>query len=157
MNRLVQGSRTKLGMRVLAGDRIGPQVLRVLRRGEFIALLIDVADARSETHVDFFGAPARVSSAPARIALRTGSWVIPAVVLRGPKDDLIIRPVVDASLRDFTPSGDEEADVQELTRRIMRCLEPHIRAHPDQWFIFQPLWGSSRALPKGVAAANEAV
>jgi len=46
--------------------------------------------------------------------------VLPAVVVRGPTDDLEIRPIIDFSLRDFTPSGDESRDVADLTRLIMR-------------------------------------
>lgn len=140
MNDLVQGSRAKLGMTVIGHDRLGPKVFRLLRRGEMLAMLVDVASDDTAIRVDFFGAPALVSSAPARLALRTGAWVLPAVVIRGPKDDLEIRPVLDMSLRDFAPTGDESRDVEELTRLIMRAMEPVIRAHPDQWFIFRRMW-----------------
>ena len=141
MNDLIVGSREKLGMRVIGGDRVGPNVFRALRRGEMLAMLIDIAaDDASAIETEFFGAPAHVSSAPARIALRTGAWVMPAVVLRGPGDDTIIRPVIDPSLEQFAPSGDEERDVRDLTARIIRALEPQVRAHADQWFIFRPLW-----------------
>jgi lauroyl/myristoyl acyltransferase len=140
MNRLVQGSREKLGMKVIGRDRLGPTVFRLLRRGEMLAMLCDVAEDEFGIRVDFFGAPALVSSAPARIALRTGAWVLPSLVLRGPEDDLVIRPIIDAGLRDYAPTGDEARDVEELTRLIMRSLEAGIRAHPDQWFIFRRMW-----------------
>lgn len=158
MNELVQGSRAKLGMRVIGHERVGPTVFKLLRRGEILAMLIDVtSEDAGGIRVDFFGAPALVSSAAARIALRTGAWVLPAVVLRGPDDDLDIRPLLDFSLRDFARSGDEERDVQELTRRALACIEGMIRQHPDQWFIFRRLWdaptrarANSRALPEGM-------
>jgi KDO2-lipid IV(A) lauroyltransferase len=140
MNDLVQGSRVRLGMRIIGHDRMGPTVIRALRRGEMLAMLVDVVTEQDGIRVDFFGAPALVSPAAARIALRTGAWMVPAVVLRGPDDDLVIRPIIDTGLRDFTPSGDETADAAELTRRTMAALEPHIRAHPDQWFIFRRMW-----------------
>lgn len=143
MNDLVQGSRSKLGMTVIGGNRLAPSVFKALRRGEMLAILIDVtSEEEGGIHVDFFGAPALVSPAAARIALRTGAWILPAIVLRGPSDDLEIRPVIDASLRDFAPTGDEPADARELTRLILRSLEPAIRDHPDQWFIFQRLWAT---------------
>jgi KDO2-lipid IV(A) lauroyltransferase len=128
MNDLVQGSRERLGMKVIGHDRMGPTVFKALRRGEMLAMLIDVAsEDAGAIHVEFFGEPALVSSAPARIALRTKAWVVPAVVLRGPNDDLVIRPFIDTSLRDFAPTGDEGRDVQELTRLIMESLEQGIR------------------------------
>lgn len=157
MNDLVQGSRSRLGMTVTGGHRVGPSVFRALRRGEMLAILIDVAsEDEGGIRVDFFGAPALVSPAAAKIALRTGAWVVPAIVLRGPDDDLEIRPVIDASLRDFAATGDETADVRELTRLILRSLEPAIREHPDQWFIFQRLWGASKTPGETARVAGSA-
>jgi KDO2-lipid IV(A) lauroyltransferase len=147
MNDLVQGSRARLGMKVIGHERVGPTVFKLLRRGEILAMLIDVASDAGAVDVEFFGAPAPLSAAPARIALRTGAWVVPAVVLRGPDDDLVISPIIDTSLRDFVTSGDEEADVRELTSRIVRSLEQVIRRHPDQWFIFKRLWSDRGVAP----------
>lgn len=158
MNDLVQGSRAKLGTTVIGHDRMGPRVYRALRRGEILALLVDVASSESTgIRVDFFGAPALVSPAAARIALRTQSWVIPAVVLRGPTDDVEIRPIFDTSLRDFAPTGDEARDVRELTRLIMASLETMIRKHPDQWFIFRHLWDKSAPVPASTRSFAEEV
>jgi KDO2-lipid IV(A) lauroyltransferase len=151
MDRLIRSSRERLGMRVIGRERAAPGALRALRRGEMLAMLIDIADeARDGIRVEFFGAPALVSSAPARIALRAGAWVVPAVVARGTRDDLEIRPVLDLSLRDFAASGDDARDVRELTSRIMRSLQGLVEEQPDQWFIFQRLWG---APPAGAHAA----
>jgi len=147
MNDLVQGSRARLGMNVIGHDRLGPSVFRVLRRGELLAMLVDVASDDVAIQVEFFGAPALVSSAPARIALRTNAWVVPAVVLRGPEDDLVIRPVIDLSLRDFASTGNQERDTQELTRLIMHSMETVIRKHPEQWFIFRRMWSRPRTAP----------
>ncbi len=154
MDALVQGSRARLGMHVIGRGRVGPAVFRALRRGEILAMLIDIAEeGAGSIDAEFFGAPAAVSSAPARLALRTGAWVVPAIVLRGPSDDLHIRPTIDTSLRDFTPTGDEAADVRRLTCLILASLEKPIAAHPEQWFIFQPLW---RGEPVATRASSRA-
>lgn len=150
MNDLVQGSREKLGMHVIGHDRLGKNVFRILRRGDMLAMLVDVALDDSGIRVDFFGGDALVSPAAARIALRTNAWVVPAVVVRGPKDDLDIHPIIDPSLRDYAPTGDKDRDVRELTRLIMRSMERVIRQYPDQWFIFRRLWAN------GVPAAAHA-
>jgi lauroyl/myristoyl acyltransferase len=151
MNDLVQGSRGKLGMEIIGHDHLGPTVFRTLRNGEILAMLVDVATEESGIRVDFFGAPALVSPAPARIALRTNAWVIPAVVLRGAADDTEIHPIIDLSLRDFHATGDEERDVRELTRLIMHSMEGVIRDHPDQWFIFRRMWNHTSAIPASAA------
>jgi KDO2-lipid IV(A) lauroyltransferase len=152
MNDLVQGSRAKLGMKVIGHDRLGPSVFRILRRGEMLATLIDVSTDEAGIRVDFFGGDALVSPAAARIALRTNAWVVPAVVLRGPKDDMHIHPIIDTSLRDYTPTGDETRDVYDLTRAIMASMERVIRQYPEQWFIFRRMW--TNPAPAAAAAAH---
>ncbi len=44
MNALVQGSRRHLGMKVIPMEKVGPGIIRALRRGEILALLIDVPE-----------------------------------------------------------------------------------------------------------------
>lgn len=151
MNDLVQGSRKKLGMNVVPVERVGPGVFRALRRGEILAMLIDVPAPGHAVTVDFLGAPAEVSSAPARIALRTGAWVVPAMVVRGPERDTIIRPVIDIRGAQYEPTGDEERDVRELTARIMAALGRCLTEHPEQWYLFHPLWPGVRG-PAGESA-----
>lgn len=157
MNDLVQGSRAKLGMKVIGHDRMGPTVFKALRRGEMLAMLVDVTSEEVGIRVDFFGAPALVSPAAARIALRTNAWVVPAVVLRDPHDDVVIRPVIDTGLRDFAPTGDPERDIYELTRLIMESMERVIRQHPDQWFIFRRMWNNTATLPASAARLAKGV
>lgn len=150
MNDLVHGSRERLGMKVIPVERVGPGVFRALKRGEILAMLIDVPAPGQTITVDFLGAPAEVSSVPARIALRTGAWVVPAMIMRGPQADTIIRPVLDVRTARYEPTGEEEQDVRTLTLLIMRAVEPFIREHPEQWFIFRRMWPQA---PQPVAQA----
>ena len=92
---------------------------------------------------------------PARIALRTGAWVVPAMVLRGPQRDSLIRPIVDLRTARYEPTGDEERDVRALTRLIMSALEPHVREHPEQWFIFRRMWPNLPQPREAPALASE--
>jgi len=140
MNELVHGSRERLGMKVIPRDQAAMRVFRCLKRGEMLAFLIDVPPPDQVVVVDFLGAPAEVSSAPARIALRTGAWVVPAMVIRGPERDSIIRPIVDIRSVRYEKTDDEERDVLELTQQIMHALEAQLRKYPEQWYIFRPMW-----------------
>ena len=139
MNDLVQGYRRHLGVNIIPMERVGPGVLRALRRGDILALLIDVPAPGASVAVDFFGALAEVPAGPARLALRTGARVIPAVLAREAGREELIRPILDFDVR-LEPSGDEEQDVRELTQQIMSSLERFIRQYPDQWFMFRPMW-----------------
>ncbi len=153
MNDLVHGSRERLAMKVIPMDRVGPGVFRALKRGEILAMLIDAPAPGQEITVDFLGAPAEVSAVPARIALRTGAWVVPAMVLRGPERDNIIRPIIDVRSARYEPTGDEERDVRALTRLIMGSLERFVSDHPEQWYIFHPVWPALRRRAKDSAPA----
>lgn len=142
LTELVFRSRERLGMRVIPITNVGPGLARALRRGEMVALLIDVDAPGQSVTVDFFGAPTEVSAGPARLALRLGAAVMPAVVLRGDRDPTHVAPVIDATVT-FEPTGDEEADVRALTQAIMWSLERQVRQHPEQWYIFRRMWASS--------------
>jgi KDO2-lipid IV(A) lauroyltransferase len=146
MDRLIHGSRERLRLKVIPADRrAAAGAFRALKRGEIVALLIDIPPPGQEITVDFLGAPAVVSAAPARLALRTGAWIVPVMVYRGPESDMFTRPIFETRAVRYEPTGDEERDVLAMTRQIMAAFEPHIRAHPEQWFIFRSLWPQAQA------------
>jgi len=151
MNSLVQGSRRHLGMKVTPMEKVGPSVIRALRRGEMLCLLIDVPEPGGTVRVDFFGAPTEVPVGPARIALRSGARPMPAILLRVKGKEEMIRPVVDFDLAPER-SGDEEEDAQRLTQAIMSSLERLIRIDPNQWFIFHDMWNRNNKIERTEAA-----
>ena len=169
MNDFIQGLRRNLGLKIIAakkakpgpstGLRTGPStdlrsgVLRCLSRGEVLGMMFDAVGPGEGLRVDFFGAPAEVSGAPARIALRTGARVLPGVMRRDRSDPTRLVPEIDFGLR-FEPTGDENADVQALSQAIAASLEGAVRRFPDQWFAFRPAWGTS--VPAKAAAPASA-
>jgi lauroyl/myristoyl acyltransferase len=155
MNQLVQGSRRHLGMKVTPMERVGPSVIRALRKGEILALLIDVPEPGGTVRVNFFGAPTEVPVGPARIAIRSGARPMPAILLRVKGKEEMVRPVVDFDLT-FEKSGDEEEDARRLTQAIMSSLERLIRIDPTQWFIFHDMWNRDhKAARAETALAHE--
>jgi KDO2-lipid IV(A) lauroyltransferase len=155
MNALVQGSRRHLGMKVTPMEKVGPSIIRALHKGEVLALLIDVPEPGGTVRVDFFGAPTEVPVGPARIALRSGALVMPAVVMRVRGEEKMIRPVVDFDLT-YERTSDEDEDVRRLTQQIMTSLERLIRLDPEQWFIFHPMWNRvPKAQPAEAALAQK--
>ena len=139
MNGLIQGFRRRLGMNVIPAEKGRLQAFRCLARNEVLGMHVDMVDPGEGIAVDFLGGQAEMASAPARIAIRTGARVVPAVVVRDPADDRRFLPVIDAGLT-FEPTADEEADVIVLTQRIAHAFEPFVRRYPDQWFAFRPVW-----------------
>jgi len=149
INRLVQGFRREMGMNIIPAEKGRLQTFRCLAQNGVLGMLIDMVENGEGVSVQFFGARARMSGAAARIALRTGARVVPTAIARDPADDRRFVPVIDAGLR-FEPTGDEEADVLALTQEIARRFEGFVRAYPDQWFAFRPVWeedGDAAARP----------
>ncbi len=139
MNAFIQGSRKHLGMKVTPMERVGPSVIRALKKGEFLALLIDVPEPGGTVPVTFFGAQTEVPIGPARIAIRSGARPMPAIILRIRGKEEMVRPIIDFDLT-YEKSGDEDEDVRRLTQAIMTSLERLIRIDPTQWFIFHDMW-----------------
>lgn len=139
LDRMVVAARERLGMQVLKMERAAPSLLRTLRSNRLLAILIDRPSPRDGIRVDFFGEPVDVPAGPARIALRTGTKVIPAAFARtGPRSECVslladfsIEPVI---------TGDDDEDVRALTQQIMDAHARFIAAHPDQWYMFREMW-----------------
>ena len=138
LNDLVFGSRRRLGMEVLPSDRVGPGLLRSLRRNEIVAALIDVPQPGRGVEVEFFGATVAVPDAPARVALRTNASVMAATMPRLASWSDRAAPWLE-HVR-YEPTGDTEHDVRALTQAIFDELETMVRRHPEQWYIFRSLW-----------------
>jgi len=150
LDKLVHDSRRRLGMNVITRDQAGPSLIRRVRRGEILAILIDVQPEGQTVDVTFMGRHATVSAIPARLALATGATVVPAVVVRGPERDTLIRPFIDVRGSRYEPTGDQGHDVQRLTQLIMASLERMMETYTDQWLLFHPLWleeGQRAAVP----------
>jgi KDO2-lipid IV(A) lauroyltransferase len=137
----VFGARERLGMKVVPSDRLGPAMLRTLRRGGLLALLIDRPTPGSGISVPFFGEPVDVPSGPARLALRTGAAIVPVAFPRlqrnGPRVGVIAGFDIDTC-----PSGDspDHDDVHRITAALMAAHESYIRRYPEQWYMFREMW-----------------
>ena len=150
IDELILGTRKRLGLTIVSADRMGPRVLRALKRNQVTALLIDVPSPEAGIQVEFFGELVAVPDTFARLALRAQSPVIAATLPRiGRWNDHArgrVEPVT------FEPTGDIERDVRDLTQATFHTLESQIRDDPAQWYIFRRLWLEPDVEPTGSAA-----
>ena len=138
LNELVIGSRERLGMQVLPSERLGPRLLRSLRRNEIVAALIDVPQPGRGVEVEFFGGTIAVPDGIARVALRMQASVVAATLPRlATWSD---QATAELARVEYAPTGDLERDVHGLTQAIFVALEPMVRRRPEQWYIFRSLW-----------------
>jgi lauroyl/myristoyl acyltransferase len=111
---------------------------RVIRDGGVLGILADRAVTGVGERVEFFGRPALLPSAQVALALRTGAALIPAFAWRD-KGLLVAR--IEEPL-ELASTGDRDADLRAGVRRFAAILERYITEHPEQWTVFEPVWGT---------------
>ncbi len=111
-------------------------LLRALRGGEALAMLIDQDTNVQNVFVPFFGRPAATPRAAADLVLRTGAAAVVCLVHRREDGTYL----VDAEEVDVPRTGDAERDATELTARLTGRIEAAVRAHPEQWVWMHQRW-----------------
>jgi len=144
-------------MRASAGPKVqigkGAQgtrkIFTMLRRGLCILLLVDQKTEQG-VMAPFFGRPAPTTPAPAALALKLGSTLLPASNERlgGARFRMTVHPPIE-----YTPTGDHDADVQALTEKINAAMEAAVRKRPSQWLWIHRRWKTARDETKNLKKA----
>lgn len=142
LHELLVRLRSAGGVRIVAlGANLMRELVAALRRNEVVGLIMDRDIAGTGVPVPFFGAETRLPGGAAALALRTGAPILPAVAVRRRDqrfEGWIEPPVAIERLPDL------QSSVAATTRRIAERFERYIRAYPEQWTVFQPLWPTNR-------------
>lgn len=137
LERLVERIRTRVGTRVLPRQEAVRGLLRALRQGGSVGMMIDQhMQDRSAVAVDFFGRPASTTSAIASLALHTGAPIIPVFALPLPGNRY--RLVYEAPIE--PPAPDDPDAVRTYTQRCTDLLEAYVRRHPHLWLWMHRRW-----------------
>jgi KDO2-lipid IV(A) lauroyltransferase len=112
------------------------EVLKALKRNEFVAVLSDQDGGRQGCFVDFFGRPSSTPKGAALFALRGGSPLITAFGVRQPD------ATTKTYLEEIPPpnTGDMEKDIETICAIYSQRLENFVRLYPEQWFWFHKKW-----------------
>lgn len=137
LGELLQRRRAALGCRFLAKEDSVHALLKELKAGRTLGLLLDqrhdVADA-----VTFFGRPAPVAIAPALLALRLDLPFVPVRVERlvGARFRITVEPPLlpDRGL------GEPRAVARDMVQRLYRLFEAWIAQRPEQWLCIKRRW-----------------
>ncbi len=138
---LIETTRTRFGNRSIDKRAAARPMLRILRSGGTLGLLVDLNTLPHEgVFVDFFGIPASTTASLATLALRTDAAVLPVFV---PWDERRGRFVlrIDPPL-EWTQTGDKERDVRELTSQFTSVIEGYVRRFPEQWLWIHKRWNT---------------
>jgi KDO2-lipid IV(A) lauroyltransferase len=138
LDRVVERLRTATGNQTIPKQKAMGQILRLLKRGEVVGILLDQNMAWQEgVFVDFFGELACTNTGMALVALKTGTPVLPAFSLR--QEDGRYRVVIEPEIP-LVQTGDKEQDVAKNTEMFTKVIERYIRNYPDHWLWLHQRW-----------------
>ncbi len=130
---LVERRRALSGNHIISKKEAAREILRALKSGRAVGILIDQNTAIEEgVFVDFFGTPACAGAGFAKLAQHSGAAVVPGYALWSEEERRYV-------LR-FDPEIPMSGDVREDTQRIHGHLESVIRQHPDQYLWIHKRW-----------------
>ncbi len=135
---LLRRFRERNGNAVVYKSDAAREMLRVLKRGGAIGILVDQHARTADAVVaPFFGRPALTTSIVARLADRTEALIVPASCLRTApaRYRLAFEPEID--VRNLTP---EERMPAPLTARLNLEVERLVRRAPEQWLWLHNRW-----------------
>jgi len=134
--------RTRLGNRLIAKSDAARDVLRTLRDGGTVAILVDQNVLPGEgVFVPFFGRLAATTPALARFQLKTDAAVVPAFVRPegGGRYCLELgEPILADEFRADGADADEQA--RRATTRYMEVTEAVVRSKPEAWLWMHDRW-----------------
>jgi len=131
-------------LRVKAGFEVTPitpeslrAAVRRLRRGGLVITAGDRPVLEDRQLITFFGRPAYLPLGPARLAMMSEATIL----MGGCHYDSHDGYVVDVTGPiEMVRTGDWRRDMVANTSRLATVLEGYVRAHPEQWMMFYPLW-----------------
>jgi len=138
LERILYGYRTLSGNRVIHKYGAAKEMLRAIRRGWGVAIVID-QNVRGEDGliVDFFGTPASTTPALATLALKTEAPVVPVFGIPLPDGRYLIRYLPEVPL---VRTGDTRQDILAFTQSCTRVIEAQIRERPEFWVWMHRRW-----------------
>lgn len=108
-------------------------LIRALRHGRLIGLLVDIPEGGPTTIVHYCNGPVSFSTGPASLARLTGAPIVPVGCWR--TDDGYILEIHEPFHGAQRADGDAE-----IMQRIATVLEPDVHRLPEQWYPFNPIY-----------------
>jgi len=137
LNRLLMDNRRRRGAEAIERGKDTLKVVRNLKSGGVVAMLIDQDTKVKSVFVDFMGKPASTPIGAALFALRTGAKVVPVGIHLDDKlqQQLTVYPEVPIVITD-----NEEADLLTNTLILSKASEMLINRDPMQWVWMHERW-----------------
>jgi KDO2-lipid IV(A) lauroyltransferase len=145
-NALLEGElarrRTRFGNRVIPKREAAREILRELRRGGTVAILVDQnVLPREAVFVPFFGRLAATTPSLALLALKTGAPVVPVFIWPLGNGRYRLEFEMPIRAEEFLkPEWSREERVRQATARYMAVTEAAVRRNPAAWLWMHDRW-----------------
>jgi KDO2-lipid IV(A) lauroyltransferase len=137
LTNLLWQQRSKLGASAIERGKETVRLLKTLKSGGTVAILIDQDTRVKSVFVDFFGKPCATPIGAAVLSLKTGAAVVPVFLhLRADgKQEINCYPEVE-----LVRTGNEQEDIITNTQQFTSIIESEIRKYPEQWVWLHERW-----------------
>jgi KDO2-lipid IV(A) lauroyltransferase len=116
------------------------EILKSLRRGHILALMVDQDNGKQGIFARFFNAWASAPTGPALISLKTGAPIVPLAIFPGYGKKHKIQIFAPIDPNSFTK---DIAGQLKMTQAYTSLLEQIVRQSPQQWFWLHRRWKTS--------------
>ena len=153
LNDYWMNTRSACGIRILPERGVKEELLEILRLGGVIGFVADQhVSGKTGIPVDFFGRPASTTSGLARLAMESGSPVLPIFLFRedGGKHRMEVGEPVP-----ITEGESPDETIHLTTRSYNAVLEKTIRKQPDHWLWLHRRWKNPDGSPKHIGEKKD--
>jgi Kdo2-lipid IVA lauroyltransferase/acyltransferase len=133
-NDYIVAARSRFGVETIGrgSESSAREIIRTLRSGKILGVLIDQNIRTEVVRVPFFGHDAPTPIGPAKLAVRSGAMVIAGFIERHQgRHRIRFEQAIDTT---------EIRDPVEITRRMTEAIEDQIRRVPEQWVWMHDRW-----------------
>jgi len=120
-------------------------VLKLLKDNYIVLIMIDQNARKDGVLIDFLGHPASTFVGTAKIAIKNGTPIVPAIAIRQPNGvhKFFFEPII-------SPEGYKNNldDIIKLMQIVSKQIEKYILKYPSQWFWVHRRWRGSKKARK---------
>ncbi len=137
LNGFVDGVRRSNGVTTVPKLGAGREIIRLLRDGYLVGVLVDQSPRDNAVPVTFFGHPCWATIAPIMAAARCR---VPVYAVTLTRDDRYHYALELSAPISLVRTGDLRQDLIANTQRCQDAIEAAIRNHPEQWLWLHRRW-----------------
>ncbi len=137
LNAFIDRIRCSNGVKTVEKAQAGPEILKLLREGWAVGILVDQNPHESAVPVRFFGVDTWGTAAPAMLAARAKVPVHALAMMREDDGRYVLRITPPLPLK---TEGGLRANLLENSQRCQDAVEALVREHPEQWLWIHRRW-----------------